>query len=641
MKTHAFLTFLAAVLTGCAAAPQLADETPASAPALSRYAVIYALVDASPDVKTKPDYTTVSGRLLRSFVDDLTAAGKAVTTTPTGAERTLEARLTITDFNSVSTAARLLAGALAGSAKLDVTLTLKDASTGATVGLVSSTDSSSFLHGVFAADSDRQIEATAKELATKLADVGSAAGTRFSSAGLPSPAASGVKASLEDLRLLPQGSPKQVLAIATADPEASGAAALTPAQFFEKASPSVLGVRALDAQDRPLAAGSAVVIDPTHAVTACHLLVKASAVEVRRESTTQRAKLEHADVERDLCVLGVADPLASSGTRLSVAGVKVGQRAYSITFDERLGLGLGDGLVTGVQSQDPSLPPVRVAMQLASEASGAGVFDERGRLIGIVTMNAPRAGMAPNVNFVLPSRWIVEAPERAKQQLAKASPWLQAKSTSVAPTGPTGGQGAVWTYTFRDRVFSNRDRDFSVRATAADGSSVTEILSSGGEQQTFAASTQDVGFYTRKLAGEELIELSPYLLVRVPTPSMPLPAVPRLYPGAGDPKDWSVQVTRVRQEEVSVPAGRYQAYRITMTGANPGMSFYYTNGASSAANDRPVRFEYEAWYAPEVGRYVQLHHQTWGRSGRHLSDEWVQLKTFSPAGAAPADKKGG
>jgi hypothetical protein len=416
------------------------------------------------------------------------------------------------------------------------------------------------------------------------------------------------------------------------------AAALDPSEVFAKVAPSVWAVRGLDANEKPIVYGSGVVIGSGRVVTNCHVLAKAKAIQVRRSNVAYYGKLEHADVERDLCIISIADFNAPPVPVVPLASVRVGQRAYAVGNPERLDLTLSEGLISGLRSEDPTLLPVQTTAPISPGSSGGGLFDDQGRLIGITTLVVlGRAKIAQNLNFAAPAEWIADVPERAKVQLAKA----RAPRESKSPLASAGSSGAQWTYTFRDRLYGNRDREFSVRATAVDSSNVTEILSSGSDQQSFSANTHEVGFHRRNLSGEELIELSPYLLVRVPTPSMPLPESPRVYPGAGDPKDWSVQVTQVQQEEVSVPAGRYQAYRVTLTGANPNMSFYYQNGPSSAGNDRPVRFEYEAWYVPEIGRYVQIHHQTWGRSGFHLSDEWVQLKTFSPPAIAPTEKKGG
>lgn len=417
------------------------------------------------------------------------------------------------------------------------------------------------------------------------------------------------------------------------------AAALDASEVFAKVARSVWAVRGLDASERPIVYGSGVVIGPGRLVTNCHVLAKAKAIQVRRSNVAYFGKLEHADVERDLCIISIAEFTAPAVAVVPLASVRVGQRAYAVGNPERLDLTLSEGLISGLRSEDPTLLPVQTTAPISPGSSGGGLFDDQGRLIGITTLVVlGRAKIAQNLNFAAPAEWIAEVPDRAKEQLARSRASRNAKLASAAAPGSAG---AMWTYSFHDRVFSNRDREFSVRATAVDNASVMEILSSGGEQQTFAASTQDVGFKMRRLAGEEMIELSPYLLTRVPEPSLPLPESPSVYPGPGDPRDWTVHVTQVQREEVSVPAGRFQAYRVTLSGENPKASFYYQNGNSSAGNDRPLRYEYDAWYAPEVGRYVQIHHQTWGRSGFHLSDEWVQLKTFSPPGAAPADKKGG
>ena len=417
------------------------------------------------------------------------------------------------------------------------------------------------------------------------------------------------------------------------------AAALDPSEVFAKVAPSVWAVRGLDANEKPIVYGSGVVIGSGRVVTNCHVLAKAKAIQVRRSNVAYYGKLEHADVERDLCIISIADFNAPPVPVVPLASVRVGQRAYAVGNPERLDLTLSEGLISGLRSEDPTLLPVQTTAPISPGSSGGGLFDDQGRLIGITTLVVlGRAKIAQNLNFAAPAEWIADVPGRAKEQLAKARAARESKSAALATAGASG---AMWTYTFNDRVFSNRSREFSVRATAADSLSVTEILSSGGEQQTFATSTQEVGFHTRRLSGEDLIELSPYLLARIPEPTLPLPEIPRSYPGPGEAMDWSVKVTAVNREEVSVPAGRFDAYRVTLSGENPKTVFIGQTGNSSSGNERVTRFEYEAWYAPQVGRYVQVRHKTYGRSGSLLSDEWVQLKTFSPAGAPPADKKGG
>ena len=418
---------------------------------------------------------------------------------------------------------------------------------------------------------------------------------------------------------------------------AAHAWALDPSQVFSKVSPSVWAVRGLDASERPFSYGSGVVIGQGRLVTNCHVLAKAKSIQVRRSSVAYFAKLEHADVERDLCIVSVPDFTAPAVSVLPISSVQVGQRAYAVGNPMSLDLTLSEGLISGVRSEDPRVPPIQTSAAISPGSSGGGLFDDQGRLIGITTLSINgRERLAQNLNFAAPADWIAEIPERAKAQLASHNAPASTKTASMVP-GTAQSSGGLWSYTFRDRVMGTRDREFSIRAAAVDSVAVMEILSSGAEQQTLAASTQEISFQTRRLSGEDLIEFSPYLLTRVPEPALPLPASPRTYPGGGDPAAWGLRVTRVQREEASVPAGRFDAYRVTIVGENSNNAF---SSGWFSGNDRAVRFEYDAWYAPQVGRYVQLHHRTYGRTGAMLSDEWVQLKSFQPPTVPLLEKKG-
>src|SRR5205085_12512027 len=86
---------------------------------------------------------------------------------------------------------------------------------------------------------------------------------------------------------------------------AAPAAALAPDELFRQVSPSVWQVATSDALGKPLATGGAVVIAPQTLVTNCHVLKEAARVAVRQRNTSHGARLQHADTERDLCLLTV------------------------------------------------------------------------------------------------------------------------------------------------------------------------------------------------------------------------------------------------------------------------------------------------------------------------------------------------
>lgn len=249
-------------------------------------------------------------------------------------------------------------------------------------------------------------------------------------------------------------------------------------------------------------------------------------------------------------------------------------------------------------------PVAAIAPPLAAPAPVSVPTKPGGREVAAVTLEA-----APKIP-VTPA---------AAPALAVAAP------VSLPTTGVAPAPGMQWNYTFRDAIY-RRTNDFSVSAKAVDDTKVSETMSLGGDEKTFSTSTRDIAFEKHMLSGELVIELSPYLLAQLPAPAMPLPQTPSGYPG--DSSDWSIRVTDVRREPVSVPAGRFEAYRVTVVGENRKAPLPMTAGLAAAGNVALQRFEYTAWYSPEVGRYIQARHQTYGGQGQPIGDEWVQLKSF-------------
>ena len=164
----ALVLTLAVLFGGCAATPEVREEGRA-ANLPSRFSTVQVSVDAPQNVRAQDGYGVTSETLQREFIEAVRETGKfsAVGTGAAG-NRVLEAKLTITELNYVSGAARGTVGILAGRAVLKVTMTLSDKATGAALGSVSADHSSSHLQGVFSPVTSRQITAIAKELAAKL-----------------------------------------------------------------------------------------------------------------------------------------------------------------------------------------------------------------------------------------------------------------------------------------------------------------------------------------------------------------------------------------------------------------------------------------------------------------------------------------
>jgi hypothetical protein len=398
---------------------------------------------------------------------------------------------------------------------------------------------------------------------------------------------------------------------------AAPALALTPAEVFDKVSPSIWAVRALDAQERPIGFGSAVVVGAGQLVTRCLVLARARSLQLRRENTLFEARLEHADVERDLCILSASNFSAPAVPTAPFDAVKVGQRVYVIGTPERLAATLSEGLVAGVRNEDGK-PALQTTAPLSAGLSGGGVFDERGKLVGIAAFGA---GRAPSASFAAPAEWIAEVVGRSKEQLARRNE-RPAAAAAGTPQAGLPAAGATWRYSFRDRQYSSASRVFTVRVSSVQGSEVRESFSvENGPESSAIVDAGSIRFSARRLTSDyAALELAPYFYSseRWKDAAAPRPAA---YPGVA----WEIGPAQVQPEDVSVPAGTFKAMRVDVRGSTGG---HGSAGISASANHIPARFHFTGWYAPEVGRYVMTRHQTFNFNNAQIGDEMVQLLEY-------------
>jgi hypothetical protein len=156
-------------IAGCAATPTVQQVRPIEAD-LSQFTSLQVVMDAAQHVRSKPGYDITSAELQREFIANMAASGRYAYVGPDKQPgKCLEARLTITDLNYVSGAARGGAGILAGRAILYVTMTLKDIEAGQGVGAITASHTSSHGQGVFSPVTSTQITAIAKEFSSRLA----------------------------------------------------------------------------------------------------------------------------------------------------------------------------------------------------------------------------------------------------------------------------------------------------------------------------------------------------------------------------------------------------------------------------------------------------------------------------------------
>jgi hypothetical protein len=420
------------------------------------------------------------------------------------------------------------------------------------------------------------------------------------------------------------------------------AQALAPDQVFEKVSPSVWAIRGLDATERPMSYGSGVVIAPGRVITNCHVLARAKSIQVRRENVTYEGKLEHADVERDLCQISVAGFTAPPVELGSIDHLKVGQRAYAIGNPQRFALTLSEGLISGLRGEDPRVPPIQTTAPISPGSSGGGLFDADGKLVGITTLIfVGRERLAQSINFALPADWIREVPERAAAALARRKEQAAARTAAASAATPGGKPpaspalpdvGATWKYRYSDLKYGRIKHDFTLRVAGIDGWTVIESFERAGAAagtpvRQASIGAQDLAFSERILdTGRSFTEFAPYLLATEKL-DRPLPwrEVGAAYPGARA-QGWSYDGLRQADEQVTVPSGTYKAVRVEINGRSGTAGAPTLRGGAVARY--VARFQYTLWYAPEVKRYVKIHQETWDDYGAQSSDEVIELLEY-------------
>lgn len=409
----------------------------------------------------------------------------------------------------------------------------------------------------------------------------------------------------------------------------SPAHALPPDQIFERVAPAVWSVKAYTAEEKLLASGSGIVVAPGKLVTSCQVLARARLVQLRRGNTIFEAKLEHPDVERDLCQLdapGLSAPAPAVG---SARALKPGQRLYVVGFARGNEQSIGEGLVSVVSQAGSSQERIQTTVPTSPGLMGAGVFDDEARLVGIVTSSPKDAAASA---FAVPADWVPEVAARGAAALAArykpaAAPAASAGGGAAAPGLPAAGSS--WTYAHVDRQYSRRQTEFTVQVLRVDGAAVEEAVSaSAGASTRRVVNSGELRILEQPFnSSVVLMELAPYMIAANGGKAPADPGRVSGYPiGGAGLAPWITRVLVQDWEQVTVPAGTFRVLRVEVNGDRERPAFTNVNNIG--------RFRITAWFAPEVNRYVRLEHRTWSGSisgaGQQSGDEAVELLKYVP-----------
>jgi len=196
-----------------------------------------------------------------------------------------------------------------------------------------------------------------------------------------------------------------------------------PADVFETVSSSVVVIWASDTSGDALGQGSGVVLQDSQVVTNCHVVDDASRIEVSQKNDTIDAHLIAQDEERDLCLLQLTKSLGKSARIGTSADLRIGLRVYTVGAPVGMELTIGEGLLSGFRVFDSSRY-LQTTAPISPGSSGGGLWDERGRLLGITSFYEE---FAQSVNFAAPVEWVAQIRERSRKRLdtAQTTVWLE------------------------------------------------------------------------------------------------------------------------------------------------------------------------------------------------------------------------
>lgn len=161
--------------------------------------------------------------------------------------------------------------------------------------------------------------------------------------------------------------------------------------------------------------GSAVPLAGDRMVTNCHVLRNAARIEVQAGGLVRLAQTDLRDAYRDLCFLTLPGlnappmPMIELGeTRVGLEVAAVGWPAGEFAMSRGRVIGLHACECDGGRVIQTSAPFDR-------GASGGGLFDHGGRLVGILTFKAKAGG---NFHFALPVGWLRHMAERKLESIS-------------------------------------------------------------------------------------------------------------------------------------------------------------------------------------------------------------------------------
>ncbi len=180
------------------------------------------------------------------------------------------------------------------------------------------------------------------------------------------------------------------------------AVALDNIELFQEARPSLVQLAGVGSGGR-LYLGSGVAVSNGTIVTNCHVTQRANRVQFLGGGYGQHATLQVSDVSHDLCMLHFQSMALRPAAIGSSRKLKVGDPVFALGFNAGASLSFQRGQVAELFEHDGAMV-IRTTAAFTHGASGGGLFDQDGKLVGILTFY--RVARGETSYFAVPVEWL-------------------------------------------------------------------------------------------------------------------------------------------------------------------------------------------------------------------------------------------
>lgn len=167
---------------------------------------------------------------------------------------------------------------------------------------------------------------------------------------------------------------------------------------------TVFKVRAVDASGG-VRLGSAVLVAAGRLVTNAHVSRDAVRIEVASPERTWVVESQSCNRRRDVCLLQIPGLPGRAAALRPAADLSPGESVRAVGYPDGGPLVRSRGEVRALHAYDMA-PVIQTSAAFDAGASGGGLFDGEGRLVGVITFKSRRGG---GFHFALPAEWVAAA----------------------------------------------------------------------------------------------------------------------------------------------------------------------------------------------------------------------------------------